>query len=176
MNSERQGRKAYIGLGSNLGNREGYLKEALRLLNEHAQIDIEQHSNIYETDPVGNVDQGAFLNMAAKLITSLGPEELLKAMMKVEAELGREREIRWGPRTIDLDMLLYEGTVLHSGTLIVPHPRMYERAFVLVPLSDIAEGQDCPELAEMLAALDDKGGVRLWKKAGWHRESGHSVS
>ncbi|WP_010279305.1 2-amino-4-hydroxy-6-hydroxymethyldihydropteridine diphosphokinase [Paenibacillus senegalensis] len=161
---------AYIALGSNLGERERYLLEALRRLQHHEHIRVSRCSSIYETDPVGIVDQGPFLNMAAKLETTLTPMELLEWMMQVEAELGRVRNVRWGPRTIDLDMLLYEKAELNTDKLTLPHPRMHERAFVLIPLADIIEESDYPEWRELLDKCEDKGGVRLWKKTDWHRE------
>lgn len=172
MNGKGLDRKktVYIALGSNLGNREQYLLGALRGLHQHEQINVSNCSNIYETDPVGMVDQGPFLNMAAKLETTLPPMELLEKMMEMEVELGRVRDLRWGPRTIDLDMLLYERTAVDSEKLTLPHPRMHERAFVLVPLADIIQEQDYPGWRELLDKSKDKGGVRLWKKTDWHRE------
>ncbi|WP_248929067.1 2-amino-4-hydroxy-6-hydroxymethyldihydropteridine diphosphokinase [Paenibacillus hamazuiensis] len=159
---------AYIGLGSNMGDREQYLRRSLELLAERPGVRITRQSGIYETEPVGFVDQDPFLNMSAEVETTLPPEGLLDAMLDVERQLGRIREIRWGPRTIDLDLLLYGQAERSSDFLQLPHPRMLERAFVLVPLIEIAAARD-PALAEWLhehlEKLDRKEGVCLWKKA-----------
>src|SRR5690349_20809793 len=120
---------AYIGLGSNIGDREQLLLEAVRRLDECPGIGVIRCSHIYETDPIGYTEQPAFLNMAAAVHTSLSPEALLGRMKQVEQQLGRTREIRWGPRTIDLDLLLYGNRRLTTEELILPHPRMLERAF-----------------------------------------------
>ncbi|MFS0836407.1 2-amino-4-hydroxy-6-hydroxymethyldihydropteridine diphosphokinase [Paenibacillus sp. 1P03SA] len=170
---------AYIALGSNIGDREWYLTEALKKLDEHPHIQVLACSAIYETDPVGYVDQDAFLNMAAAVHTSLSPEELLAAMQNIEQVLGRVRDIRFGPRTIDLDLLLYGEREIRTPDLIVPHPRMQERAFVLVPLADLFShipNTSFASIEKQLAKLDGKEGVMLWKKMQWPSESGHSAS
>jgi 2-amino-4-hydroxy-6-hydroxymethyldihydropteridine diphosphokinase len=130
---------AYIGLGSNLGDRQEYLDRALQALQEHPGIVVTQVSSTHETAPVGGPPgQGPYLNAAAELQTDLGPAELLDVLLEVERQLGRVRSERFGPRTIDLDLLLY-GDLLHEDPrLTVPHPRMAERAFVLGPLCEIA--------------------------------------
>lgn len=160
--------RAYIGLGSNLGDRERHLREATERLGRRPGIRVSRLSSIYETEPVGYVDQGAFLNMAAEVETTLNAEQLLDAMLDIERELGRTRDIRWGPRTIDLDLLLYGDIRKSSEKLQLPHPRMLERAFVLVPLIEIAaiSNQEKAEwLKRHLEKLDGKDGVCLWKKA-----------
>ncbi|WP_172257533.1 2-amino-4-hydroxy-6-hydroxymethyldihydropteridine diphosphokinase [Saccharibacillus deserti] len=129
--------EAYIALGANLGRREETLSEALRMLSEHPEIDVLRVSDVYETDPVGYADQPAFLNMAAALGTSMSPHRLLEVMQTVEDRLGRVRDIRFGPRTADLDLLWMNGLAVESTDLTLPHPRMHERFFVLVPLDDI---------------------------------------
>lgn len=156
---------AYIGLGSNLGNRQSWLAEAIRLLGEHPGIRVEACSAVYETDPVGYTLQPAFLNMAVRAGTRLSPHDLLAYMLQVEQELGRKREVRWGPRTIDLDLLIYGDLELQTPDLTIPHPRMPERAFVLVPLQDVHQGDALPgavSLAERLEIAEGKEGVKLW--------------
>lgn len=160
-------REAYIALGGNLGDREQTLIQALNLLHEHPSIKVLRCSDIYETDPVGYEDQPAFLNMTACVSTVLAPEELLAAMLEMERQLGRIRDIRWGPRTIDLDLLWINGVQQDSETLTLPHPRMGERLFVLVPLADIVSEQELPLYAfvhQGLGTLDGKEGIRLWKR------------
>lgn len=134
---ERYWHKVYIGLGSNLGDKEKNLDEALAKLNNRS-CKVEKVSPKYCTKPVGYTDQDDFLNCAAELKTLYTPEELIKFMLDIEKELKRERIIRWGPRTIDLDVLLYDDIVSHKQEIIIPHPRMQERLFVLKPLNDIA--------------------------------------
>ncbi|HCN61569.1 2-amino-4-hydroxy-6-hydroxymethyldihydropteridine diphosphokinase [Mammaliicoccus fleurettii] len=129
---------AYLGLGSNMGDRELQLEEAIKLLNEVNGIEVIQKSPIYETKPVGYTEQPDFLNMCIEISTELESSELLKVCMMVEQQLHRVRVERWGPRTIDIDILLYDQSVIQSPDLEVPHPRITERAFVMVPLNDIA--------------------------------------
>ncbi|SDX84141.1 2-amino-4-hydroxy-6-hydroxymethyldihydropteridinediphosphokinase [Paenibacillus sp. CF384] len=171
---------AYIALGANVGDRQQRLRDALHLLDSHPAITVVRASAIYETDPVGYTDQPAFLNMAAALRTSLEPHELLYAMLAMEQQLGRKRDIRWGPRTIDLDLLLYEGVTLAEEELILPHPRMMERSFVLVPLSDVmAEEHSLQKQVKEIAkqALQDRGeGIALWNTINWPGASAHSES
>jgi 2-amino-4-hydroxy-6-hydroxymethyldihydropteridine diphosphokinase len=157
---------AYIGLGSNLGNREAWLAGAVGLLDGHPEVRLAASSAIYETEPVGYVDQPFFLNMALRVETRLLPEQLLAFMMEVEQQLERKREIRWGPRTIDLDMLLYGDCRMDSPALTLPHPRMLERAFVLVPLQDVLLPEPCLQaelIRETLDTLEGKEGVKRWK-------------
>ncbi|WGD98204.2 2-amino-4-hydroxy-6-hydroxymethyldihydropteridine diphosphokinase [Bacillus safensis] len=163
---------AYIALGSNIGKKETYLKEAVKKLHEHPEVQVELISSIYETAPVGYENQDDFLNMAVKVITSLRPEELLSLTQKIEQELGRTREVRWGPRTADLDILLYNRENIETEQLVVPHPRMYERLFVLVPMSEI-----CPEIGEVqINAVTDQEGVSIWKKTCGVEEFVHTES
>lgn len=160
---------AYIGLGSNIEDRHKYLTQAVRLLNEHADIFVSDCSGIYETDPVGFVEQSPFLNMVIRADTLLSAEALLAYMMKVEQTLGRTREIRWGPRTIDLDLLLYGSYSMETPELTVPHPRMFERAFVMIPLLEILPDGRLPRGIESFSSLapDGKEGVTLWKSKHW---------
>ncbi|MEH7803164.1 MULTISPECIES: 2-amino-4-hydroxy-6-hydroxymethyldihydropteridine diphosphokinase [Bacillus] len=163
---------AYIALGSNIGKKETYLKEAVKKLHEHPEVQVESISSIYETTPVGYENQDDFLNMAVKISTSLRPYELLTLTQKIEQELGRTREVRWGPRTADLDILLYNRENIETEQLVVPHPRMYERLFVLVPMSEI-----CPEIGEVqINAVTDQEGVSIWKKICGVEEFVHTES
>jgi len=149
--------RAYVGLGSNLGDRAAYLLLGLSALSRLPKTHLLRLSPVYETDPVGP-PQPPYLNMVAELETELSPKELLAEMLRVEKALGRERRERWGPRTLDLDLLLYGDLVLEEEGLSVPHPRLHERAFVLVPLLDLLPEGRHPLLgqsfAELLASLD----------------------
>jgi 2-amino-4-hydroxy-6-hydroxymethyldihydropteridine diphosphokinase len=136
--------KVYISLGSNMGDRLDNLRDALQKLHNTAGIKVINISQVYETEPVGYEDQDWFYNAVALLEVELSPLELLKLMMATEQELGRKRLIHWGPRTIDLDILLYDDLVINQKDLIIPHPRMAERAFVMVPLSEIAPEVEVP--------------------------------
>ncbi|HEY5649285.1 MAG TPA: 2-amino-4-hydroxy-6-hydroxymethyldihydropteridine diphosphokinase [Nitrospiria bacterium] len=128
----------YIGVGSNMGNRRGFCEEAVRKLGEFPGSDVETVSSVYETAPMERSDQDWFINCVVKLRTTLSPQELLKACQGVEQFLGRKRTLRFGPRTIDLDVLFYGDRVIHEASLTIPHPRLHERRFVLEPLAEIA--------------------------------------
>ena len=131
--------RAVLSLGANLGDRAATMREALRLLGEAGDIDVTRVSSFIENPAVGGpADSPPFLNAAAEFRTSLGPRELLDRLLHVERQLGRERRQRWAPRTIDLDLLLYEDRVVRKSDLVVPHPLMHERRFVLEPLAQIA--------------------------------------
>ena len=127
---------AYVGLGSNLGDREGTLRTALVRLAELGEV---RASSFHETDPVGVIDQPKFVNAVAEVSTQLAPRDLLESLLAIERELGRDRsrEQRWGPRTLDLDLLLYGGEMIDEPGLTVPHPRLAERRFVLEPLHEL---------------------------------------
>ncbi|WP_129595856.1 2-amino-4-hydroxy-6-hydroxymethyldihydropteridine diphosphokinase [Anaerophilus nitritogenes] len=128
--------KAYLSLGSNLGNKKENIENALKYL-ESESVHIVSVSSYYETEPVGYTDQDWFLNMAIQIETSLNPYELLLYCQEIEQKLKRKRIIRWGPRTIDIDILLYENIYMNDEKLTIPHPRMIERAFVMIPLLEI---------------------------------------
>ena len=127
----------YLGLGSNLGNRKENIKKALEYLKSAKGVKIEKLSRIYETKPVGGPPQGKFLNAALKISASLSPVLLLKVLKKIEKQLGRKKTARFGPRPIDLDILLYADRFIYTKALQIPHPRMFEREFVLKPLREI---------------------------------------
>ncbi|MDR0270166.1 2-amino-4-hydroxy-6-hydroxymethyldihydropteridine diphosphokinase [Paenibacillus sp.] len=170
--------EAYIALGANLGDREDTLMEAVRRLDETPDVTVLQCSNIYETEPVGYVDQPLFLNMAVRVRTDLDPYGLLHVMQHIEKELGRVRHIRWGPRTVDLDLIWMEGLREDTEELILPHPRMKERLFVLVPLRDIVPMEELSglrnEIQTAMDRLDGKEGLQLWKTCSWHSVSAPS--
>ncbi len=150
--------RAYVGLGANLGEREAALRAALGALEATEGIDVVAVSTFRETDPVDYLDQPRFLNAAAALDTTLSPRELLDALLEVERSLGRTREgPRFGPRTIDLDLLLYGDESLEKPGLTVPHPRLHGRAFVLEPLAELDPGIVVPghgPLETLLRKLD----------------------
>jgi len=130
--------RAYVGLGSNLGDRAATLTRAVELLGRVRGIEVVAVSGFRETDPVGYFDQPPFLNGAAALDTTLAPQGLLHALLEIERELGRTRlGPRYGPRTIDLDLLLVDGIVVDEPGLTVPHPRLHERSFALEPLAEL---------------------------------------
>src|SRR5215203_6602340 len=133
--------RAYVGIGANLGNRDETIARALDLLARRAEVDVLQVSTLRETDPVGYADQPRFLNGAAAVETDLDPRALLDELLAVERELGRTRDgPRFGPRTIDLDLLLYGEVVVDEAGLRVPHPRLAERRFALEPLAELDPG------------------------------------
>ena len=150
--------RVYIGLGANLGDREGTIRTALACLDAHSQVDVVRVSSFRETDPVGYEDQPPFLNGVALLETTLGARELLELMLGVERDLGRTRNgPRFGPRAIDLDILLYEDAVVDEPSLRIPHPRMTERMFVLEPLAELDPDLVIPgrgPLRDFMAGLD----------------------
>ena len=157
----------YIGLGSNLGDRKQNLVQALELLSKH--MVVEQVSSIYETEPVGYEEQPLFLNAVCRISTELKPGQLLRLAKKIEAKLGRMPSFSNAPRPIDIDILLYDNEVFGSKELTVPHPRLAERAFVLVPLAEIVPDLVHPgsgkAIKKLLADLGNVTGVRQWAEA-----------
>lgn len=180
--------RAFIGLGSNMGDRVAYLEAARRMLADHPSVELSKASSLYETEPVGYADQGWFLNQVVEVATWLDPYALFRALQGIERDLGRQRLIRWGPRVIDLDLLLY-GDAVVSGQkctmrwswrpvpklirvsgheLTVPHPRIYERSFVLAPLGEIAPDHVHPDgktTWEHLQALGAGQKIRLFQQS-----------
>jgi 2-amino-4-hydroxy-6-hydroxymethyldihydropteridine diphosphokinase len=149
--------RAYIGLGANLGPREITLLQAVDLLAETEGVEVRAVSQLRETDPVGVVDQPPFLNGALAVDTSLSPRELLDRLLGIEQALGRVRDVRWGPRVVDLDLLVYGELQVDEPGLRVPHPRLHERRFALEPLAELDPELDVPGLGRVeqaLAALD----------------------
>ena len=166
MFSHRNHTKAYISLGSNLGDRAGNLLLAARGMME-AALCIHRLSSVYETEPVGDIDQPAFLNMVVEVGDSLPtPQQVMARLLRIEWLLGRTREVKDGPRTIDLDLLLYGEVESQTEFLMLPHPRLHERRFVLEPLVEIAPHLVHPTLkcsaAELLEKLEDKSAVKRW--------------
>ena len=152
--------RAYIGIGSNLGDRERTIEHAVALLRADPGLDVVSVSSLRETEPWGPVEQPRFLNGAVEVETSLEPRELLGVLLDIERRLGRVRAERFGPRTIDLDLLLYGEAVIDEPGLVVPHPRLYERAFALEPLHELAPELVVPgrgSVADLLAALAGEG-------------------
>jgi 2-amino-4-hydroxy-6-hydroxymethyldihydropteridine diphosphokinase len=159
---------AYVGMGSNLGDRAGYLLLAVRGMLD-AGLDVIRLSSIYETAPVDNLDQPAFLNLVAELRGSTLPssEQLLARLLRIEYALGRTRDIRNGPRTIDLDLLIFKDERATTEFLTLPHPRLHLRRFVLVPLNELVPNLTHPKLGktihELLETTPDKSEVVRWK-------------
>ena len=154
---------AYIAVGSNIGERFDYISSAVMLVHRHEKVEVVNTSSIYETDPIGYTDQEPFLNLVIKVKTELKAQELLETIHDIEGMLGRKREIRWGPRTLDLDILLYNQDNIESETLTIPHPRMQERAFVMIPLLEISKDINLPTTV-CRNSIPDKEGVRIWKR------------
>jgi 2-amino-4-hydroxy-6-hydroxymethyldihydropteridine diphosphokinase len=171
------GVRAYLALGTNIGEREKNLLEALKALQASEGILLSGISPVYETEPVGYTDQAAFLNMAVAIETTLSPEALLHKVLGVEHKLGRVRLIRWGPRTIDIDILLYGSEKVALPDLQIPHPAMTGRAFVLVPLNDICDkAQTIIEgktVEQWLEEAEDRKGVHRWGTLNLETESAH---
>lgn len=156
--------RVYLSFGSNMGDREQQINDALNLLNTLPETKVTKISSLYETAPVGGVEQDDFLNGVVALETNLSPIELLDGIQSIELKLNRVRKIHWGPRTIDLDIVLFGDLVMDSERLKVPHPFMHERSFVLIPLNEIAPQAIHPVLNKKISdivTLDPD--VRIYK-------------
>lgn len=155
--------RVFLGLGSNLGHREKYLNTAVAHLKNLKDTRIVWASAIYESEPYGNLDQPKFLNAALEIETALTPKELCAEVKAIERLVGRTSSERWGPREIDIDVLVYDGLVFQDETVTVPHPEMEKRKFVLVPMKEIAPDLVHPingmTMEELLAACKDTGRV-----------------
>lgn len=161
----------FIGVGSNIGDRYKNILAAEKEINCMDSCQVVEISKIYETEPVGYLDQDNFLNCVFKIETSLKPDQLIKFLLEVEKILKRERVVRWGPRTIDLDILLFDDLVIFSEDLVIPHPRMHERMFVLKPLCDLTPyyvhpvlNERCYRIAEQLKS--EKPAPLEWSPSG----------
>ena len=156
---------AYIGFGSNIDDRFTYITQALRLLLEADGVSLIQISSLYETEPVGYEEQDWFLNGVLAIETSLSLDQLLGLLKGIEQLVGRQQRIRWRPREVDLDLLIYNQCCINTPDLIVPHPEMHRRSFVLVPFAEIAPDVRHPILQEniqsLLANLTDEKTVKL---------------
>ena len=163
--------RAFLGLGGNLGDPASTMAHALRVLDARSDMAVERVSSLYRTPPWGKLDQPDFLNAVAEVRTSLSARELLDVCLSVEKTLKRERRERWGPRLIDIDLLLYGQERVHDDVLEIPHPRMAQRAFVLVPLLEIAPEIeiDGKSIAEKLAALGSEGIEKITADGFWWR-------
>ncbi len=152
----RRRHRAYLSLGSNIGDRRGALAGAIEAIAADPQIDLIAQSSLYATPPVGYIDQPDFLNAAAAIDTDLEPEGLLHLLKSIESNLGRRQRLRWREREIDIDILLFDERVVHTPALVLPHPEMEHRGFVLVPLAEIAPHACHPLLNLTAEALRDR--------------------
>lgn len=157
---------AYLSLGANLGDRKAMLEAALRRLEASGQLRVVTASSVYETEPIGYAEQPWFYNLAAEIETDLDPDELLTLTKQVERELNRTREIHWGPRTIDIDILLYDDLVTNGNQLTLPHPEMVSRRFVLEPLVEIAPDLKLPDGRRIADLLPSVSAQEVRKVAG----------
>ncbi len=162
-------RQAFVGVGANLGDRATVIRGAIARLTAAEGILRVESSKVYETAPIGITAQPPFLNLVLGVETRLAPEDLLTLLQHIEQEFGRVRTLRWGPRTLDLDLLVFEGEIRTTPLLTLPHPRMFERGFVLVPLRELLDRETfrTPRWnalrAEVAAAHVDETGVRGWR-------------
>lgn len=153
---------AFLGLGSNEGDRLDHLQAAVNLLHAEPGVHVDAVSSVYETDPVGGPEQDPYLNLAVRIATRLSPRSLLRRCAEVERRLGRVRTVRWGPRIIDVDILLYGRRTVSTRRLQVPHPRLADRPFALIPLIEVGPGMTYPDgttLTALLARLAPVEGV-----------------
>jgi 2-amino-4-hydroxy-6-hydroxymethyldihydropteridine diphosphokinase len=155
------GSRVFLGLGANIGDRRRALDAALQALAGDGRVRVTRRSSLYETAPVGMVDQPWFLNVVVEIATPLSPEALLDLAQQVERDLGRTREIRWGPRTVDIDILLFGDRVMATPRLTIPHPEMSRRRFVVEPLVEIAPELRLPDGRRVRDLLEDLTGQEV---------------
>ena len=155
--------RSYLSLGSNLGDRKAYLQQAVKALSALSFTSLHTVSSIYETPPWGLVEQPAFLNLCVRIDTDLTPQTLLSHCLNIEKKAGRERDVRWGPRVLDIDILIYGDLELNEHGLTLPHPSMLERAFVLKPLVEIAQNLHLKgkSIVDAMAKLDNSGIINI---------------
>lgn len=162
--TEKKPHDAFVGLGSNLGDRIATLDRALEMLDALPCTRLAKTSSYWATEPVGGAAQGEFINMAAHLRTALEPDRLMKELEKIERALGRTRRVKWGDRTCDLDLLFFDNRVITDPACLLPHPRLAERKFVLAPLAEIASDRTVPginrKVAKLLQECADPHGIR----------------
>ena len=144
---------AHIGIGSNLGTSSKNCIEAIKKISAFHSIKVISKSSFYQTAPIGNIEQGWFVNSTIKIDTQLAPKELLSALLNIESEMGRIRKEKWGPRLIDLDLLFYDNLILNQKGLTLPHPEIQKRNFVLIPLDEIAANLIHPTLKKTIRTL-----------------------
>lgn len=158
--------KVFLSLGSNMGDREKYLKRAVEDISYLDNVNMGKVSNIYETDPLGYSKQKCFLNIVMSIYTKLNAESLLIQLQRIEETLDRKRVVKWGPRTIDIDILLFDLLKLDLEHLKIPHPLMFERAFVLIPLKEIYNKNEIfgVDIDEAISKYSENQGVRYYKK------------
>ncbi len=175
---DRPEERAYLGLGGNIGRPAEAMSAALGALNRNTEVKVEQVSSLYRTPPWGKEDQPDFLNAVAAVRTQLSPRALLDLCLDTERALKRERRERWGPRLIDIDILLFGTQNFAEDDLHIPHPRMLDRAFVLVPLAEIAPGLslDGRPIGEHIGRLDSSGIERVSADRNWWRDANPPVS
>lgn len=156
----------YLGLGANLGDKVDNCLRALKILSSSGQNQIQAVSSLYKTEPIGYREQDWFINCVAEMVTSLSPCFLLQLLQEIEKQMGRTKTFQWGPRVIDLDILFYGTEVIEEADLIIPHPHLHERGFVLIPLAELAPDLLHPVLKksikELLKGIEGEGGVELY--------------
>ncbi|WLD93489.1 2-amino-4-hydroxy-6-hydroxymethyldihydropteridine diphosphokinase [Alkalihalobacillus sp. AL-G] len=158
----------FIALGSNIGEREEYLRRGLQSIGQLKNTTVKRVSSIYETEPVGFTEQAPFLNMVAEIETAFSSNRLLEELLQIEKKLDRTREIHWGPRTLDLDILLYNQENIQSEELKIPHPRMLDRGFVMIPLYELQPDLQFPHTDQRFSTIIEERinheGVNVWKR------------
>lgn len=160
--------EVYLSLGSNIGDRKKYIQKAIEAIEKTDGIKVLKKSGLYETTPVGYLEQDLFLNAVIKIKTDFSAREILRIINKIEAELDRKREIRWGPRTIDIDILIFSDKKIDESDLIVPHKEMLNRLFVLIPLAEIYDGEffgreEIVQKINELVKVGDQKIEKIWK-------------